>query len=175
MHPRHKKGVALSPAGHLFCYFYENLQIFEQKLSRNFQTENYHLLIYKNASSAFNLINRTTRCYHVIYIFNSALPHTYTQTQQRLYSASHLNILNYTILSTWFVLTWDFIGSVFNWHIKPPRSSSVTALMCKFHVFKSGCDTVTRGLWVITCSCIAWIAFVSAFTHPTYCFVCYTI
>lgn len=66
-----------------------------------------------------------------------------------------------------YALTWLFIGSVFNWHIYPPRSSSETALMCKFHVFESECDTVTRGLWVITCSCMAWIAFVSALTQPT--------
>lgn len=69
----------------------------------------------------------------------------------------------------WLILhTWLFIGSVFNWHIYPPLSSSETCRMCRFHVFRSEWDTVTRGLCVMTCSWIAWIAFVSAFTQPTW-------
>lgn len=65
-------------------------------------------------------------------------------------------------------LTWLFIGSVLIWHIYPPLSSSVTVLMWRFHVLTSRCETLTRGLWVITWSWIAWIAFVSAFTQPTF-------
>lgn len=37
----------------------------------------------------------------------------------------------------------------------PPRSSSVTLLMWRFHVFTSRCETLTRGLCVMTWSCIA--------------------
>lgn len=71
------------------------------------------------------------------------------------------------IKEEWHSFTWLFIGSVFNWHMYPPRSSSVTDFMCKFQVFRSECDTVTRELCVMTCSWIAWIALVSAFTQPT--------
>lgn len=65
------------------------------------------------------------------------------------------------------VLTWLFMGSVLIWHMYMPRSSSWTFFTCRFHVEWSLWDTETRGLWVITWSCIAWIAFVSAFTQPT--------
>lgn len=50
---------------------------------------------------------------------------------------------------------------ILTWHMYPPRSSSATDFMCKFHVFKSEWDTVTRGLCVMTCSWMAWIALVS--------------
>lgn len=40
--------------------------------------------------------------------------------------------------------------------------------MCRFHMLWSLWDTDTLWLCVITWSCIAWIAFVSAFTQPTW-------
>lgn len=40
--------------------------------------------------------------------------------------------------------------------------------MCRFHIEWSLWDTDTLWLCVITWSCIAWIAFVSAFTQPTW-------
>lgn len=69
-------------------------------------------------------------------------------------------------------LTWLFMGSVLIWHMYWPLSSSCTFLICKYHVEWSLCDTDTRGLCVMTWSWIAWMALVSAFTHPTCRFVC---
>lgn len=64
------------------------------------------------------------------------------------------------------------MGSVLIWHMYCPLSSSCTFLMCRFHVVWSLWDTDTRGLCVITWSWIAWIALVSAFTHPTCANIC---
>lgn len=66
-----------------------------------------------------------------------------------------------------FVFTWLIIGSVFIWHMYLPRSSSCTFFMCKFHVVSSAWDTDTLELCVMTWSCMACMAFVSAFTQPT--------
>lgn len=65
-------------------------------------------------------------------------------------------------------ITWLFIGSVLIWHMYCPLSSSCTFLICKFHVVWSLCDTDTLGLCVMTWSCMACMAFVSALTHPTW-------
>lgn len=63
--------------------------------------------------------------------------------------------------------TWLFIGSVLIWHMYSPLSSSCTLCMCRFHVLRSLCVTVTLGLCVMTWLWIAWMALVSDFTHPT--------
>lgn len=64
------------------------------------------------------------------------------------------------------------MGSVLIWHMYWPPSSSCTCLICKFHVEWSVCDTDTRGLCVTTRSWMAWMALVSAFTHPICQLIC---
>lgn len=65
-------------------------------------------------------------------------------------------------------LTCIFIGSVLTWHMYCPLSSLLTLFMLRVQVLQSLCVTVSLALFVITCSWIARIAFVSAFIHATY-------
>lgn len=59
-------------------------------------------------------------------------------------------------------------NQLLTWHMYWPRSSIRTFRMTSVQVLKSLWVTDKRSLFVMTCSCIARIAFASAFIHATY-------